>query len=177
MCAEIPALATRTQVILVLHHNEADKPTNTGRLASLALTGSEWRVRGVKDAPMSSAGFVVPERRSLVLYPRDDARVLDAALVAEDPRPVTLIVPDANWNQAARIVRREAVLAALPRVVLARVAAAPLQVRQNSRADGVSTIEAIAHALAILGDAHATEPLLALHRMFVERTLAARGVL
>lgn len=177
LCEHLAPLAVSTRVVLVLHHNEADKPTNTGRLACACLQDSELRVRGLRDARMSTDGIVRPERRTLLLYPHASAEVLSPELAARDPRPVTLVVPDATWNQAARIVRREPVLAALPRVMLPPVSGSALQVRANTREDGLSTAEAIASALGLLGEPAAEAHVRRVLSLFVRRTLWSRGAL
>jgi len=40
LCASIPEVATRTQVIILRHHTERMRTSNTGRLAHLALPNS-----------------------------------------------------------------------------------------------------------------------------------------
>src|SRR5688572_27456266 len=38
LCAEVPAIATRTRIVIVRHHLERFRSSNSGRLAHLALT-------------------------------------------------------------------------------------------------------------------------------------------
>lgn len=54
LCAERPAIATTTSVIIVMHHREVKMPTNTGRLAHQCLTNSALVLRGLKDEPRAS---------------------------------------------------------------------------------------------------------------------------
>ncbi len=46
LCAELPVLAARTRVVLLMHHVELRKPSNTGRLLAQLLPGLQVGVRG-----------------------------------------------------------------------------------------------------------------------------------
>jgi DTW domain-containing protein YfiP len=159
-------LQNLTRVELVLHHNEADKPTNTGRLACLALQNSRIRVRGLRDQPMPTDGL----QNAVILSPHEHSTLLSSG-------PSVLIVPDGTWNQVGRMVRREPVLAGLPRVHLGQVQGSPLQIRAASRQDGLSTLEAIAEALELLGEQDNAQALRRLFEVFATAVLASRGTL
>ena len=58
VCPLVTRIATRTRLVLVIHRVEDRKPSNTGRLAALALAGSEVLVRG--DAAHPSEPIAVP---------------------------------------------------------------------------------------------------------------------
>lgn len=176
ICAAIPTLETQTRVVLVAHHRELKKTTNTGTLALKALVNSALVTWGHPEEAHDAALLAVPpERRGLVLSPAADALLLDPALVAADPRPITLFVPDGSWRQAMKIPRRLPALAALPRVTLAAGAPTAYHLREEVRSFGLATLEAIARALGVL-EGRATQA--ALERVFtalVEATLATRG--
>lgn len=173
VCALVPAppLPTRVRLALIIHRYEARKPTNTGQLAARCLADSEVIVRGRDDRP--DPPFVAaPGTRPLLLFPAPDATAL-----APSDEPVTLIVPDGTWHQAARVRNRVPGLRAVPCVTLPPGPPSRYRLRTEPRADGLATIEAIARALTILGEPEAAA---ALERVFVavvERTLWARGAL
>jgi DTW domain-containing protein YfiP len=164
VCAEIPRLQTTTRLVLLLHFREDKKPTNTGRLAALALSNSEVHVRGLPDELID----LRITGRAAVLYPSDDATILTPS-----EAPLTLIVPDGSWRQASKMPRREPMLRDLPRVKLPGVELPSLKMRRETTAFGMSTLAAIAHAIDILDGQGA--PLLALDRLVAERTLKSRG--
>jgi DTW domain-containing protein YfiP len=39
----------------------------------------------------------------LLFYPSEDAVELDKELVAQDQKPIQLIVPDGTWRQASKV--------------------------------------------------------------------------
>jgi DTW domain-containing protein YfiP len=174
-CAEIPSLELRTRVLILMHTAEEVLTSNTARLAAKALVGSELRIRGRKDRPMSTEGFVEPGRTSLLLFPSPHAAVLDAPFVAALPGPATLLVPDGSWTQAKRFVRRDPALAGIRHVRLPP--GPPSQYRLRAQADpaALCTLEAVARAVGILESPAAQARLEALLRVMVERTLRSRG--
>jgi DTW domain-containing protein YfiP len=181
VCAQLPALPTRTRVLLLLHQLEIRKTTNTGRIALRCLPNSASVLRGrlADDPDATSVGPGSPPlgrepgRQAVLLYPGEDAvpleRFRDSAL------PLTLIVPDGTWSQASRTRRRVPGLAELPCVALPDTHVSGYQLRHANRAGRLSTLEAIARALGVLEGPAIEEALLAVHRLVVERTLWTNG--
>jgi len=174
-CAEIPTLSVRTHVLILMHTAEEVLTSNTARLAAKAIRGSELRIRGRKDRPMSTAGFVEPGRPSLLLFPSPHAATLDTAFVARLAGPATLIVPDGSWTQVKRFVRREPAFSGIPHVRLPP--GPPSEYRLRAQADDAAlcTLEAVARAIGLLESPAAQARLEELLRVMVERTLRSRG--
>lgn len=174
LCDQIPTLDLATKVVLVMHKSERTRPTNTGVLALKALSNHAFALHGDPDQRIDLAEFASPERRGLLLFPSDDAAVLSKDLLAGDPRPVTLIVPDGNWRQAARAARRLPGLAHFDNVVLPPGPETRYRVRREIKDGGLATMEAIARALGILEGPEVQRRLEALFDTMVERTLEMR---
>ncbi len=179
VCDAVPTLPTRSRVVVVMHKREWPKTTATSHLAALALPALEIRLRGVPGAPLDTRGLDDPERRTWLLFPSDDAALLTPALVAADPRPVTLVVPDGSWRQASKVAKREPGLRDLPRVRLPDLGPSRYRLRAEPRADGLATFEAISRALGILegpkDGPRVRRALDALFDLMVRRTLESRG--
>lgn len=177
MCAVLPRLDLRTKVALVIHRHELLRSSNTGMLAVRALVNSELRIRGESRAMLDLSDLLSPRYRSLLYYPSSDAVELTPELIAQDPRPIQLIVPDGTWRQARKIHSRQPELKDVPRVKISTPNDATFQLRAQSRAAGMATLLAIAAALGIIeGEAVALQ-LMRLYQARVARTLAARGLL
>jgi DTW domain-containing protein YfiP len=178
VCAMIPTLATRTRLVLVIHRAEVRKPTNTGRLATLAMPNSELVIRGREDDPEGPI-TLGPDVRPLFLFPHEDAVPLATlAEVPGDDRPVTLVVPDGNWRQASKVRNRVAGMRDVPCVSLPIGAPSVYRLRSEAHPFGLATLEAIARSLRLLEGARGPEvegALLHVFRAMVERTLWARG--
>ena len=178
VCALVPALDTRTRLVLVIHRAEDRKPTNTGRLAVLAMKNSEVIIRGHTTEPTPAQAWSAATR-PLFLFPHEDAVPLESlAFVPGDDRPVTLIVPDGNWRQASKVRNRVAGMRAVPCVSLPIGAPSIYRLRSEAHPFGLATVEAIGRSLRILEGERGPEVerlLLHVFRAMVERTLWSRG--
>lgn len=175
ICAEVRPLQTRARLALVLHHNEIEKTTNTGRFALQTLTNSEAYIRGLQEGPADLSPLQSSERRLLVLFPSEEARELSPELIAEDPRPITLAVPDGTWAQARRAVRREPILAEAQHVITPPGPPSRYKLRKEHEDHGLATIEAIARAFGIIEGPEAQEALERIFDIQVERTMLTRN--
>ena len=148
LCAEVPTVATRTRIVIVRHHHEQFRSSNSGRLAHLALPNSEIVDHGGSGGPaqlddLDGAWLLFPEG--------------EVAHTAPTPPPKQLIVLDATWSQARRMYRKIDALRGLPLLRLPDEPMPQARLRQSPGPGRVSTIEAIARALRLLeGDEMAT---------------------
>ena len=165
ICALIPRLENRTKLLLIIHRAEDRKTTNTGRLAAMCLVKSEIVFRGNEGDPLP----VIPEA-AVLLYPADDAVVLTPEM-----RPTTLVVPDGNWRQAAKVRARVPGLKYVPCVTLPQREPTAYLLRNETQEDGLATLEAIARAYEVLEGRAMRDAIEAPFRAMVERTLWARG--
>jgi DTW domain-containing protein YfiP len=175
VCGEIQRIESRHRLLLVVHRNEAEKPTTTGRLATLVLANSEIVVVTGKGGP--SVEVEMPD--AVLLFPAPDSVPL-LEVAAQASRPLTLVVPDGTWAEAQKMRRRVPGLSSLPTVALPPGPPSTYRLRSEPKDGGLSTLEAIARAWTILegprGDV-VQAALLGVFERFVERTLWMRGTL
>ena len=157
LCDAVPVVMTRTRIVIVRHHLEKWRASNTGRLAHLALPNSEiveyGRERAVAMPPLDGAWLVWPEGDA-----RDDA-----------PPPRQIVVLDASWSQARRMYRKLSALRGLPVLRLPDAAMPAARMRESPGPGRVSTIEAIARALRVIEGEAVAKPLETLFSVAVER--------
>jgi DTW domain-containing protein YfiP len=165
LCAELPYVDSKLQIVIVRHVREERLTSNTGRLAALML-------RNVRIVPYGgSEPFDEGSLRgdgAWLLYPG-----------AEPPqppgRPQRLVLLDATFRQTRRMHRKISALRRLPQCALS---ASELRIpgrRTAPRADGLSTIEAIAAALAQFETPDLAVPLMAAYAEFVRRADLSAG--
>jgi tRNA-uridine aminocarboxypropyltransferase len=160
LCPAIPTLPTRTRIVIVRHHLERWRSSNSGRLAHLALPNSEI----VEHGGRGGIAALPPLDGAWLLFPEGEP-----AGAAPDPPPRQLIVLDATWGQARRMYRKLAALRGLPVLRLPDAPMPAARMRESPGPGRVSTIEAIARALRVIeGDALA-KPLETLFSVAVER--------
>jgi DTW domain-containing protein YfiP len=142
-------------------------------LVPLTLTQGEVRVFGARGSTLDVTGLIDPARRTLLLYPSANSRPL--AREASDDRPITLIVPDADWRRAHKLAARETALSGVPRVHLPSGPPSTYRLRHHSDPRFLATFEAVARALGILEGPAVQEKLEHVFNLMVERTLYSRG--
>jgi len=163
-----------TRLVVIMHRREHFKTSATASLAIESLPNSALWLHGYEDNLVDISSELVDDRRILLLFPSEEARILTPELVAEDPRPVTLVVPDGNWRQASKMSRRIPTLNGLDQVKLAPGPPSRYFLRSEPRAEGMATFEAIARAYGVLESVEVQRELEAVFEVMVRRTLMTR---
>ena len=167
LCAHVPRVDTRTRFLVLRHNKEAHKSTNTARLAALALPRCHILPYGAPGRPFDASGLDAPG--TWLLFP-------EAPPPPEGtPPPERLVVLDGNWTQARRMYHRLPELRRLPGLGLPHPDPEARRLRRAPHPESMSTLEAMAAALALLEGGHVARPLLALHELMIERVLQSRG--
>jgi len=169
LCALIPSLASRTQVLILQHPSETGHALNTARLVALGLTNAELRVgESFDDLPVEDG------TDSFLLFPGDDALpLMELAMRAE---PLRLIVPDGTWRKARKLLYLNPRLATLPRVALPAGMMSRYRLRKAPVPGALSTLEAIVTALNTLEGAGRFDPLLRPFEALIEAQIDAMGM-
>ena len=171
LCPEIPRLEPRTRFVIVRHAAERRRTSNSGRWAALAL-GCPLLDYGALDVGFDDAPLREPG--TALLFPDAPAGTSLATV------PARVVVLDASWAQARRMVQRIDALRGLPRIALPAPAApenAGLpRLLRPPHADGMSTIEAMARVLELAGETAEAAALDAVYAEAQRRSWLLRGV-
>jgi DTW domain-containing protein YfiP len=157
LCPQIPRIENQVEVIFLRHYSERDRLTNTGNWASLALGRSRVLEQGVPGEVLDASELDAPG--TWLLYPSPHPPPPGT------PPPRRIVVPDATWAQARRIVHRIPAIQRLPRLPLPPAPAAGTCAglrrppRRGVGLGGMSTIEAVSAALRVLGEVEAADRL------------------
>jgi DTW domain-containing protein len=174
VCKGLPAVPSRTRIVLLQHPREARLAICSAWLTRLALENAELH-RGVS---FEGNARVMDQARlpgAALLYPGADT--VPAGSLAGAPPPVLFAV-DGTWHQSEKMLRLSPTLAALPRVsVDAGRPSGYGDLRQEPGDVHLSTLEAVALALAALeGDPGRFAPMIAAFQRSVGLQIAcARG--
>lgn len=165
MCSELPCLRSNIEIVIVRHVREERLTSNTGRLAALMLSN-------VRIVPYDGRG---PFDEGPLCG--DDTWLLFPDVQSGVPpgRPERLVLLDATFRQARRMYRKISALRRLPKFALDAPEYRTPGRRLPPRSDGLSTIEAIAAALAQFESPELAVPLMAAYEEFVRRADIARG--
>lgn len=173
LCPLIPHLDSRTRVVLLQHPSETAHALNTARLAALGLVNGELRVGEVFDdlpALLATPGF-----RPALLFPGDEAQVVQPYASECQATPWLLIVPDGTWRKARKLLYLNPLLAALPRVSLGTVQPSRYRLRKAPEAGALSTLEAVVQALNVLEAPAGFDALLRPFEALIEGQIKAMG--
>ena len=153
-CKYTQPFATRTRFVILMHPREYKRQrTGTGRVTRLSLTNSEILV-GVDfthhdrllDLLQSAAYFPV------LLFPGDDSFAASSAgfrAAVANKTPLVIIL-DATWSSARKMLRSSANLQALPKVSFEAADASRFVIKRQPREFCLSTIEAVYRTLDAL---------------------------
>jgi DTW domain-containing protein len=160
LCADLPTVVTRTRIVIVRHHTERWRSSNSGRLAHLALPNSEI----VEHGGMGGIAVLPPLDGAWLMFPEGPATAGPPV-----PPPRQVVVLDATWSQARRMFRKLAGLRGLPILRLPDAPVPAARLRESPAPGRVSTIEAIAGALRLIEGEACAAPLEALFALAVAR--------
>lgn len=176
ICDREPRIDTKIPLHLVIHFKETKRPSNSGLLAARCIKPSYVYKRGDPSLKSADVDFKLGETQPLLLFPAPGAVLLSQEYAQSFSKPVSLIVPDGNWNQASRMPKRIASLKDVPRVVLPLGEEPEFRLRrEDAKPEGLSTLDAIARAYKLLGEDHVHDELLKIFRIMAIRTLWSKG--
>ena len=165
ICATVQPLKPEVELVVIRHWKERLKPSNTARLAALAI-------RSLQIIDYGAPG----ERFDPSLLNLEGAALLfpDAGPPISI-RPKRVIIVDGSWSQARKLVNKIPRLRGLPQFVIAPPDTPRVRLRTPPAPGCVSTIEAIAAVLDKLEGPDAGAPLRDLFDAAVEATTRIRG--
>lgn len=170
------------EVIVIMHHDEIFKPTNTGRLIGDIFPHNTAYFEWSRTAPEPELLAIIedPNRQCVLLFPNPDAnKNLPAKSIAngsniEEKKRLTLIVLDGTWRQAKKMSRSSSWLDGLPNLELNFQNQSEYGVRHAPKSGQLSTAEASAQALHMCGETLGAQLLSDYFLVFAEHYLATR---
>ncbi len=185
ICAQIQAVTVSVDLFILRHWKESWRTSNTGRLATLAIENASLFDYGEPGAVLDDTPLLEPG--TFLLFPslaESEGLLADAteppstpleALVDSGTRPSKLVIVDASWSQARKLVRRIPALRDLPRVTFASSNKVTTRLRRPPFPGAMATIEAVSAAVGILGNPGTMATLDSLFARFVHNARAQRG--
>ena len=167
LCELIPALDSRTRLLILQHPSEAGHALNTARLAALGLRNAQLKIAERFEEDVDA------DRPSYLLFPGEDA--LPVSSLADAGSSLRLSVPDGTWRKARKLLHVNPWLAALPRGELPGGLTSRYRLRKAPMPGALSTIEAIVAALDILESPRRYDELLRPFEALIEGQISAMG--
>ena len=181
LCPWQPELSSNSEFVLLMHRNEVFKPTNTGRLIADVFTHTHVFCWSRTDPDAELIKILNDENRCcLIVFPDDtaEAGISSRKSFAQIPitdKKITFILLDGTWKQSGRMFHLSQWLKNVPCVSLQDKMLRGYAVRKSHDENYVSTAEAAALCLKMLGEDKNSEVLLHYFQLFNEHYLATRG--
>lgn len=159
-CPSLLPMETRTRFVFLMHPKEfKEEKAGTGRLTKLCLPNSELHMgKGFDEHESVQALLRDPQNHCVLLYPGVTAVNLSDPAGAELPvlrarlerRRLVVILLDATWSGARKMLRLSPSLQRLPRIMFTPSAPSRYVIKQQPQAGCLSTLEAVHELLLVL---------------------------
>lgn len=176
ICRYKLAYRAQARFLLLMHHVEGFKPTNTGRLIEDCIQGTQ-RYKWSRTEPSAAllAAISQPDIDPYIVFPEGegyaDRMVSFEAKAGKQP---VFIILDGTWRQARRMFRHSRYLDHLP-VIQPQIEETSRYRLRKAAVDGqLCTAEVAAAMLAVVGDETGRDLLSAYFDIFNEHYRAAR---
>lgn len=148
---------SRLDWVLLVHHDEVFKPTNTGRLIADILPRNTWAFEWSRTCPPDALIQLLqdPKRQCVLLFPASsESTIVTHQQVKSAHKQVTMILLDGTWKQARKMYRTSQWLKGLPHLEfqLDSVTQTQYAVRKAPKTGQLATAESAALALAACGE-------------------------
>ncbi|BAJ02345.1 DTW domain-containing protein [Shewanella violacea] len=145
------------KLVLLTHEREVQRPTNTGSLALSAFPQWCRRIMWSRVAPDRELIALINSHRAAVLFPRPKNLFSSDNLSVENTTeqlylehiPDTLIILDATWQEARKMMRQSPYLKAADKFALTEQLDSGFTLRRNQIEGGLCTIECIISLLEL----------------------------
>ena len=136
-------------VIIVQHPSERKRKIRTALMAVRGLNEGTCRIFvRRKVSPSDELSTILQNSNSYVMYPSSNSKNLNT--ISCDNTPKNLVILDGTWDEAKKIYARSPILQSLPTIHLDIDKQSEYVVRTQPSEKCLSTVETIAHSLAIL---------------------------
>jgi DTW domain-containing protein YfiP len=183
ICAWVQPVTISFDLLVLRHWKESWRTSNTGRLAALAIENAQLLDYGAPGGVFDDTPLRSPH--TFLLFPSlEDSHGLLAGAREPLSTPLehisnttvsTLVVVDASWGQARKLVRRIPALRELPRVTFESSPQETPRLRRPPFPGAMATMEAVSAAVGCLDNRETAATLDGLFARFVHNARAQRG--
>jgi len=178
-CDDLRPVTSRPRIVILMHPLEARHPVGTGRLAHRCLENSRlWVGVGFDDQSELARLVRDPAVNPLLLFPGPES--VDLATILPEKRaqmldpgrePVVIVI-DATWSIANKMLRLSPVLQEIPRVSFTPASRSQFLVRRQPRPECLSSLEAIHRVLCLLDEPERYDGMIRVFESMVSKQLA-----
>lgn len=162
VCEYLPSVSAPFHIALLMHENEQQRETNTGRWLLKAVQPTSEHV-WQRKLPCSKLIKLIEDQdyQPLLVFPSEESQPLEhmAQLASQQRKTPLFIVLDGTWQEAKKMLRKSPWLSELSAVHLTPQSASSYQLRRNQDTGNLCTLEVGAEIIHALGQEHQAEQL------------------
>ncbi|MBC60957.1 MAG: hypothetical protein CMP11_00735 [Zetaproteobacteria bacterium] len=176
LCSLVEPVTTSFKTVIIMNKSEFFRLSNSGKLLLLILKNCELRVRGLKDSPLSYKNILSSMKKPVyVLFPDKKATDLKDINLSSQKQNFSLLIPDGNWAQAAKIANKLRNEKGVYFIKISFEKASNYILRKNPNKEKLSTFESTLKALGYIDKSFKNPDFNKLFETFVDRGLKLRG--
>ncbi|QLQ36476.1 tRNA-uridine aminocarboxypropyltransferase [Micromonospora robiginosa] len=150
-CRFVTPVHTPHRLVVLRHPREARHALGTVRVLARVIPETEV-FDGVRRSPAADHAVRGDAARPpLLLYPVSATTAAPAITGVPGGGPYTIVVLDGTWRQARSMLKADDHLGTMPRMSISPTTPSRYAVRAQPFPHGLSTLEAVAEALVVLG--------------------------
>lgn len=174
LCALIPYISTRTQLLVIQHPSEHRHALNTARLLVAGIAGAHLLIAEILAEDSAWYHLLAdPDWQTEILFPGAGTPLLAATVDPQRPRRLVLL--DGTWRKARKLMHLNPLLQRLPKVALPEGLQSRYRLRKAPQPGALSTLEAGVQALQRIEPATDFSPLLKPFEALIDGQIAAMG--
>ncbi len=141
---------TPTNIILLTHEREQQRPTNTGRCVLSTLPERSQLISWQRKEPDEALLALIKTNKVGLVYPAQENESTVSTINANDCDHWLLL--DATWQEARKMFNRSNYLKTIPRIHIKPSAPSRYRLRRNQKQEGLCTAECVIELLKLDGD-------------------------
>lgn len=174
LCALIPHISTRTQLLVIQHPSEHRHALNTARLLVAGVAGAHLLIAETLAEDSAWHHLLAdPDWQTEILFPGAGVPLVAGSVDLQRPRRLVLL--DGTWRKARKLLHLNPLLQRLPKVALPAGLHSRYRLRKAPQPGALSTLEAGVEALQRIEPATDFSPLLKPFEALIEGQILAMG--
>ncbi|NQZ08218.1 MAG: DTW domain-containing protein [Algicola sp.] len=170
LCHVVKPVVTKHQIIILQHPSETTHAKGSARLVGLCM--KEVRIvvgETAEDFSQLREDLKTQGRPVYLVYPTKYYQAIES--MGKQHQPLTLILLDASWKKAYKLLMLNPWLSDLPCIGFDQSPLSQYQIRKSSKSYSLSTLESVVYCLNNLDDTSNTAPLMNVFETMIDNQM------
>lgn len=170
LCAVVKPVVSKHQIVILQHPSETTHAKGSVRLVGLCMDEARVEVgETTEDFAQLKQDLLIQNNACYLVYPRENAVAVES--MGKQDQPLTLILLDASWKKAYKLLMLNPWLSDLPCIGFNQLPPSQYQIRKSSKSYSLSTLESVVYCLNNLDDTCNTAPLMQVFKTMINNQM------